>query len=775
MSFDGKNHTWEEVARIIGYEKGRKGAYKKFHQLFRNTSPFSNDEMAASMTFAIKYNLRAMQIPGRSLEQSREIFSVALEKSAKIQEAVTFEQNKEANRAMFEMLDIIEKQKKEIEKQKQEIERLKAMLNAVNKAASIGLKTDENTTFIINNLRILLNTAIENAGKASSNGNRYPEEIENFFILLSICGEHVYNIVKMYIGLPCYKTALQHKQKLYKQVFGEEGDIKDLYNGSPENVEKLLHVFLENFNEKEDVVLAIDACSLNSNVRIKADGSVTGLTNTFQISPKEADLYLNNYSAFNSFLQQHYKEIISAAFVVLLIPVDPTKHAFPILAKQTASGSATEEIEQLLKQLDETVTSLGHNVLGYGCDGDVEWLHYGYEFLDVINENFENELDLPLQSMYSTSNIKQIFYDTLHIGKNLRYYLANGVPKCLWLTTQEPTITKEGFISCGLNEQYFSNSLESKLYDFYPREIFTPSSIAACIDKNRYDLAFSLLPMTLLFESVFNASLSRDIRLQYLSIAHAIMLIYIRDFDSYKRYHIKDKTFQKENNGKNVTKQVLYQKKLVVKFLMLTYGLAKHISNGTPIHIGALGTHKLEHWFGNLRRSAQGNDSPEKFNQIVKKTVLHNYLCHDLNIDTKSEKRSDSGTKLFDSKKVESIAFGKAIFIAYKIIKDTGIILINERQWQHITSSYKNSETDKISNILNLYTLADEKPKTSRSARQNGLGFGAGVKQIARNYSSSDVKNAGKSQNDISKPTFRSIHSAVQHVNGFFNPKLPKT
>ena len=340
MAFNGKSYTLQQVADVIGFTGNRGSIHSKFDNVFADVKEFTNEEKAISISFALQYNLQGMKLHGRSLKQSRKIYLSAIEDLQYLNHVVEEKQKQCVDKKVFDLCDIIKEDR-------EEIKQLKSILAVVNKSEPVTDKKKE-SHYIIKNLRMLLETAIKNEYAASPNGHRYEDDLENFFVLLSLCGEHVYTIVKKFIGLPCFSTAVQHKRKLYKQVFGVDGKICDLYDGKPEHVQQILDTFLEP-NEEEKFVLAIDACSLKPNIHIYPDGTVTGLTQTNHIDKELVSTYTKNQSAFGSFLNEHSNEIISASFVVLLIPVNPLKGAFPIMATLTTSGAATPEIEKKKK------------------------------------------------------------------------------------------------------------------------------------------------------------------------------------------------------------------------------------------------------------------------------------------------------------------------------------------------------------------------------------------------------------------------------------------
>ena len=232
---------------------------------------------------------------------------------------------------------------------------------------------------------------------------------------------------------------------------------------------------------------------------------------------------------------------------------------------------------------------------------DPRWLHFGADFVEMEKLKFTENLDEPLYNQFRDQNIHLFYYDALHLGKNLRYYLSNIFEKCIWASDQESTISKDDFIACGIDSKLFDDMDQSKCYDVLALHLFNSQNIKKCRQNYRYDLAFSLLIMTLLFET--------KVKLLEHWTRNSI---YLLDLDTYKSIPTP-KIFQREIGRKNIKKQCLMQKNLVVKYLFLTYSLIRYISLNTPVNIGALGSHLLENFFGMMRRVSTFEDNPQMY------------------------------------------------------------------------------------------------------------------------------------------------------------------
>ena len=83
------------------------------------------------------------------------------------------------------------------------------------------------------------------------------------------------------------------------------------------------------------------------------------------------------------------------------------------------------------------------------------------------------------------------------------------------------------------------------------------------------------------------------------------------------------------------------------KGLSLFYSLSMIIADPRPVHLGALGTHWLEHLFGNVRRLCNRNDTPGNFERCLILTMIKTLAMANCHNECRSRKRlSDSGTFL---------------------------------------------------------------------------------------------------------------------------------
>ena len=133
----------------------------------------------------------------------------------------------------------------------------------------------------------------------------YPEELCPFYVLLSFAGEHWYCLIRRMMGLPSYRTVQKYRNALLKKYNLEAPEV---FDGSTELIKSLKN-FLWTAKEKEDTrcVLAIDAASINPQVRIDEEGNVTGFTaeGPKKVTKEEAQKLRESPKEYKKFIKEN--------------------------------------------------------------------------------------------------------------------------------------------------------------------------------------------------------------------------------------------------------------------------------------------------------------------------------------------------------------------------------------------------------------------------------------------------------------------------------------
>lgn len=259
----------------------------------------------------------------------------------------------------------------------------------------------------------------------------------------------------------------------------------------------------------------------------------------------------------------------------------------------------------------------------------------------------------------------------MHLVKCDRYRKVSGAEICPTLYKDKPTISKDSYGQSGIPRWILDNKRYTKMDDTLPLKIFTFQNISHFRSIGRKDLAFSIMPSTLLIEAVLNEHYSKEQRLELLSYGFSIVYIYYIELLQYSsnENQMIQKTSKAKGEGKCVT---LYEKKFCQKYLTLCSSLSHQISQNGCVDLGALGSHHLEHFFGAIRRVSRGDDSADQFLNRCYDSILKHIISRNLDIDFNEMKRvSSSGVFLEEEEKgTSSDCIHKYIQVAWCLYSD---------------------------------------------------------------------------------------------------------
>ena len=565
---------------------------------------------------------------------------------------------------------------------------------------------------------------------AGPEGYRYPVECHIFYVLLSFNGKKTYEILRRILHLPSYKQVKRYKRELLeKYKLNSEHPL----DGSPEIINELKEALWDKDHDDFRCVLAIDAASINPQVSISSDGTVTGFTNDGpkSVSPERAKILRESRKEYKLFIKQNKEFISKYEFVVLLCPLDPTQPTIPISCDEANSGSATQEIKDTLEVLRANAESCGFNVIGYAFDGDKQYLDLTEDF---INENILEYLwdksDLPIFLAWEEYGFLCLFYDLLHIVKCDRYRKAKDKETCVWPTAEEPTISKDEFIAEGIPSECFIDSHASKMHDDIPLKLFTPQNCHLLFDNNKFDLCLSLLPSTYAIEAVMNETLSREQRINYLTVGFCIVALYYDD----AIHQINDCQSHVAIEGKAYS---LFNIDFCKKYLALCWSLSQPITEHKCVRLGSLGTHMLEHLFGNNRRMSKGDDTGKNFRRIIKNQLLSTAIEKELNLNFPIYKRHHSSGAVCEEEngEITPINLQQGFIIASKLISLTSV---GDNWGSDLTKSIIDSLQNKVydwsvTNIKDFLPALDESIKTEiPSLKSIGASFKGGLSNLPR-------------------------------------------
>ena len=332
-------------------------------------------------------------------------------------------------------------------------------------------------------------------------------------------------------------------------------------NGSPHmymqgnSIKNQLEFWGKKFNyTNEPAILAIDAMSLQKHVRIDDNGNVYGVIEPMQIPQMMVNTFKRDTYAFNNFLKKLDKEhkLIKAVFVIMLVTLNDKK-SVPIYIKFSNSGSADEDIENLLKTFAEEVENSRYfKSYGLAFDGDRRYIGFHIKFL---NYWFSIFIKIPYELTQCINQIertKLIFGDAPHLLKRCRYYIVNHDNFIIgqYTTKTITSISIQQILSKEIIPSYVWNkSPNTKMDDNFPRLLFTPQAlITLMLNQNWVALGMFLPPV--LLSCYYYINMSRNEILEILSIGfYFTYLLLIEETGK-----PLDSIYKKSKNTKNSSK-----------------------------------------------------------------------------------------------------------------------------------------------------------------------------------------------------------------------------
>lgn len=163
-------------------------------------------------------------------------------------------------------------------------------------------------------------------------------------------------------------------------------------------------------------VLAVDAISVNSVVKISEDGFVEGIANNSKISKEDVSLINSSFNAFEEYVKSHFERFtINNAFVYQFQPIDPT---FPCLIchiHAATNGKASENDVAILNKISSILNQQNFITKAFAFDGDNAYngLH------DFYYRRWRKNPHKMMEAAH-------IISDALHVIKRARYRLLKG-------------------------------------------------------------------------------------------------------------------------------------------------------------------------------------------------------------------------------------------------------------------------------------------------------------------------------------------------------------
>jgi hypothetical protein len=167
-----------------------------------------------------------------------------------------------------------------------------------------------------------------------------------------------------------------------------------------------------------------------------------------------------------------------------------------------------------------------------------------------------------------------------------------------------------------------------KMKDFFPLKIFTLNNLSRLLDANMISESLYFAPFVFWMESVTNASLSKETRIQLLAFAfHIFMGYFVQSYFSKRAPGI---TIQK---SKNSSALFFANDALIIRSLNSVLVTAFLLKTYPNVALERVGTHVLENFFGSVRLACYSTDSWDRIltaecKAIIRKSIELQYDFH---------------------------------------------------------------------------------------------------------------------------------------------------
>ena len=467
-------------------------------------------------------------------------------------------------------------------------------------------------------------------------GHNFPEENIPIMLQMAQCGEGLWALFKEHLGFPSWRQIQRWRASCLERI----GISKENLNGEISNLRHVFQVFLgENYaGQHYRVVLAVDAAGVSPRVVVHKNGQIDGFVDSDATIPVEQAILLRNSLAdLRGFVSEHHDDIVRDFFVVFVCPLESHRGGFPIFLFPKCNGSADPNFTAALMQLLENVRQCSVEVVGLGCDGDPGYLRF---VRDVVNSMDIVDISRPLHGNGAPALL--MFEDLLHLAKCIRYRLICGSNLCPFPHKMDIVCVQE-FLQCGIVPWVLDPSQVRKMDDFLPIMMFNVENVLRALDQGKPNVSICLLPTALMLSAVMDSNLTRNQRLNYLSQAWAFFWCYKQAYTN----SLPSVPAQSASKMKGTNQRMaIYDKITCDKAISLCYALSRIIADPKAVHLGALGTHWLEHFFGNVRRLCNRNDCPGNFERSIYLIMMKKALNGPSTEESNRNRLSDSGAIL---------------------------------------------------------------------------------------------------------------------------------
>lgn len=474
----------------------------------------------------------------------------------------------------------------------------------------------------------IFHNIVENKSK-SPNARRYLHETLSFCFELKSISEECYETFRKVFPIPSLTTL--------NKYFGEKINKLTKSFGNINNVPLIFMEELKKYkiqNRTIDGIIAVDAISFRPKYNITEDGIIEGFDNE-KISKSDLIFNFNEICQYpqkiEEFISKNWGNIFSNIFLFQFQPFDEFIKPFPILTKKATNGKATNEIIQLLFDLQKILMNFNGRVIGFSFDGDTSYSDLNCDFFatyDNLIFSSENHF-IPFNTI--------IIPDYLHLLKRARYRIVCSNIRIGYENNFIDVKISDFENNLNLPSIIYNNCNLTKMHDSLPGKLFSIDSFLTLYDNSIVGAYIYSFPFTMQLIALKKSILNPIERLFCLETAFYFLYFYFKVKIYYQQPIDTSETKTKKSYVTYLTDSFLIEQLnelYSIITLMLNYN--------DKILLNRCSTAPLEHLFGRCRLKCKNVDTIEKFLRTLACDHQNNSVQNIINIEIKGRELNDS-------------------------------------------------------------------------------------------------------------------------------------
>ena len=492
------------------------------------------------------------------------------------------------------------------------------------------------------------------------NGRRWSNITLRIFSLVHSLYSNVLPFFSLLVIIPVVATI--------KNFYKNNIKVQTNYLFTLEETQRFAQTYKNRYNLTETSIvygiIAVDAISVDPNVKVFENGTVKGLINATCLSKEEIEELRYEVYRQERYLAQIKNQTISAAFIYQFQPLCPFYDTAIIYIEPSNTSKADEKQVQNLFQIKNGLEQENFKIVAFASDGDS-----GYRSLvnsTLIQYKFGTRPILITNNTLYTN-------DPLHVLKRGRYrFLSHNFT----LLNKNSTVFNYSKIINLLNlpGYVFSNSRYTKMQDSLPLKLFSLQNLNLLLQTELFSHAAYFLPFCLMNTALSSDALSIDERVDYLEISFHYMALYKELVSNAPKNKIAP-----QKGSKTV---LLFDLNLINDYLVTILTINTVINTlAGPISLNMIGTNPLEHHFGLLRLKCKYKHDFETISRNEEQLQLYQHLKKDLLFEKIRSRKSYYAVTLFLTNRLNGSP--NNFHIAKSLLNKFGIF--KSRNLSHIT------------------------------------------------------------------------------------------